>query len=299
MSSIDPGSALPEAQAEHLHVDAPLPSPAPASGARWQPSAALQASAALHCGAVALTAWRPHLWPWTLAAVIANHLHLVAAGLLPRSQLLGSNWTRLPAAAAARRQVAITLDDGPDPEVTPRVLELLRAHEVRVTFFCIGERARRHPALVRACVAAGHAVENHSDRHSAAFSLMGPRRLRQELERTQQTLGALSGQLPRFFRAPAGLRSPLLDPLLQRLGLQLASWTRRGFDTVSPDPERVLQRLSHHLGAGDILMLHDGHGARSARGVPVVLEVLPRLLSQLKALRLQPIRLDEALACPA
>ena len=291
MSSIDPGTAIPEADAE--------PPQLAQSVAPWRLAPVLRASAALHCGAVGLTAWRPHLWPWALAAVIANHLHLVAAGLVPRSQILGSNWTRLPPSAAARGQIAITLDDGPDPEVTPQVLELLRAHAVRATFFCIGERARRYPELVSACAAAGHAVENHSDSHSAAFSLMGPRRLRREIERAQQTLGALTGQRPRFFRAPAGLRSPLLDPLLQRSGLQLTSWTRRGFDTVNSDPGRVLHRLTEHLGAGDILLLHDGHAARSARGIPVVLEVLPRILSQLAARQLQPIRLDEALPCPA
>lgn len=298
MSTADPGTAISEAAADHLQQHAAASGPLPAGAARWHPAPMLRASAALHCGAVGLTVWRPHLWPWTLAAVVANHLHLVGAGLVPRSRLLGSNWVRLPAPAAAKGQIAITLDDGPDPEVTPRVLELLRAHAVRATFFCIGERARRYPWLVRDCVAAGHAVENHSDRHSATFSLMGPRRLRLEVERAQQTLAALTGRIPRFFRAPAGLRSPLLDPLLQRLQLQLTSWTRRGFDTVNGDPARVLHRLTGGLSGGDILLLHDGHAARSASAVPVVLEVLPHLLSELTARHLQPIRLDEALACP-
>lgn len=267
--------------------------------ARWRPSPLVGASLGLHAAALVSVLARPSAWPWALGAVVADHALLTALGLTPRSQLLGPNWTRLPAAAAARGEIALTLDDGPDPRITPRVLELLEERGARATFFCIGERVQRHADLTREMARRGHAVENHSQRHLHRFSLLGPRGLLAEIERAQDTIGITTGQQPLFFRAPAGLRSPLLDPLLQRLGLQLASWTRRGFDTVSPDPERVLQRLSHHLGAGDILMLHDGHGARSARGVPVVLEVLPRLLSQLKALRLQPIRLDEALACPA
>jgi len=299
VSSIDRGTAIAQASAERLQSDATANGPAPAPNRRWRPAPMLQASAALHVGVLGLTVWRPHLWPWTLAAMIGNHLQLVGAGLTPRSQILGSNWTRLPQAAAASGQIAITLDDGPDPEVTPRVLELLQEHAVRATFFCIGERARRYPALVRACAAAGHAVENHSDSHSKAFAVMGPHRLRLEIERAQHTLAALTGQMPRFFRAPAGLRSPLLDPLLQRLGLQLASWTRRGFDTVNPDPGKVLHRLTRQLSCGDILLLHDGHAARTTGGVPVVLEVLPGILSQLSARKLRPIRLDEALPCPA
>lgn len=299
MSSIDPGSAVPQADAEPLQLHPAAGAAAPASGARGRLPALLQASVALHCAALGVTLWRPHLWPWTLSAVVANHLHLVGEGLTPRSQRLGSNWSRLPVPAVASSQIAITLDDGPDPEVTPRVLELLQAEGVHATFFCIGERARRYPALVRACAAAGHAIENHSDSHSAAFSVMGPQRLRGEIERAQQTLAELSGRSPRFFRPPAGLRSPLLDPLLRRARLQLVSWTRRGFDTVSSDGGKVLHRLTHHVGAGDILLLHDGHAARTAAGIPVVLEVLPAMLRQLKERQLQPIRLDEALACTA
>src|SRR5215472_8500220 len=85
----------------------------------WRPPRLLHFSAALHCGALGLTAYQPHWWPWTLAAVLANHVSLVAAGLVPRSNLIGSNWTRLPAASAAQGQIALTLDDGPNPDITP------------------------------------------------------------------------------------------------------------------------------------------------------------------------------------
>jgi hypothetical protein len=118
----------------------------PASG-HWRPSPLLRASALLHGAALLLTALRPHWWPWTLGAVIANQLQLTALGLWPRSSALGANMTRLPAAAAARGEVAITIDDGPDPEVTPRVLAILAEYRVRATFFCIGERARASPTV--------------------------------------------------------------------------------------------------------------------------------------------------------
>lgn len=262
---------------------------------RWRPSPWLQASAVLQASALGLTALRPHWWPWTAGAVLASHLQLTASGLWPRSRSLGSNWTRLPAAAAARGEVAITIDDGPDPEVTPRVLELLAQQRARATFFCIGERALRHAPHVRACAAAGHGIENHSHRHRYTFSLLGPGGLRREIERAQDALACISGTPPRFFRAPAGLRSPLLDPVLQRLGLQLASWTRRGFDTVDADADAVLARLTRRLRAGDILLLHDGHAARGRAGTPVVLEVLPRLLQQLAQRSLKPVTLAEAL----
>jgi peptidoglycan/xylan/chitin deacetylase (PgdA/CDA1 family) len=231
--------------------------------------------------------------------VLANHLQLASLGLWPRSRALGPNWTRLPEAAAARGEVAITIDDGPDSEVTPAVLAILAAHRARATFFCIAARAEHDPQLVRACVAQGHAIENHSYHHRHYFSLLGPQALRRELERAQRSLTLLSGRAPAFFRAPAGLRSPLLEPALQRLGLQLASWTRRGFDTVRADAALVLARLSRNLRAGDILLLHDGHAARTRTGTPVVLEVLPPLLEAIAAAGLHPVTLIEALSEPA
>ena len=272
------------------------PSTTHAAPRAWRASPLLRASLAWHAAAAVLTLLRPHWWPWTLGAVLANHLALMALGLWPRSRALGSNWTRLPERAAARLEVAITIDDGPDPEITPQVLSILAEHRARATFFCIGERVDQYPQIVRACVEQGHAVENHSYRHAHHFSLLGMGALAAELQRAQRHIERASGLAPRFFRAPAGLRSPLLDPVLQRLQLQLASWTRRGFDTVNADAGRVLARLTHDLRAGDILLLHDGHAARTVAGTPVVLAVLPALLAAIEQRGLRTVTLRQALA---
>jgi len=260
----------------------------------WRAPPLVRASVALHVVAIVATVLRPHWWPWTLAAVIVDHLWLTATGLWPRSTGLGSNWIALPAAAGARGEVAITIDDGPDPDVTPQVLHILAEYQARATFFVIGERAERYPACVRDCIAAGHAIENHSYRHTHNFSLLGLKGLRREIERAQDALAQVSGIRPRFFRAPAGLRNPFLDPVLQRLQLQLASWTRRGFDTVNSDPNAILRRLTRNLTGGDILLLHDGHAARSPSGQPVILEVLPRLLEAIARQSLTTVTLIDA-----
>ncbi|HSY08868.1 MAG TPA: polysaccharide deacetylase family protein [Steroidobacteraceae bacterium] len=263
---------------------------------RWTPSPLLKASAALHLGAVALAVARPGLWPWALGAVILNHLQLTATGLWPRSTLLGPNLTRLPAAAALRGEVALSIDDGPDPAVTPKVLRVLDEHGAKATFFCVGTRVEEHAELAREIVQRGHAIENHSYRHLNYFSVLPPRALAYEIERAQEAIGAITGRRPLFFRAPAGLRSPLLDPILTRLELLLASWTRRGFDSVNGNPESVYARLTTGLAAGDILLLHDGHAARTRSGSPVILEVLPRLLALFAQSGLTTVRLSAALA---
>jgi peptidoglycan/xylan/chitin deacetylase (PgdA/CDA1 family) len=226
--------------------------------------------------------------------VAADHLLLTAAGLWPRSTLLGPNWTRLPESAAVSGSVAITIDDGPDAQITPRVLALLAEYSARATFFCIGERVARYPELAREILSRGHAIENHSQRHLNRFSVLGPGGMGAEIERAQETIGAVTGQRPRFFRAPAGLRSLFLEPVLRRLDLRLASWTRRGFDTVDSNPQAVLGKLTRNLRARDILLLHDGHAARTRSGSAVIVEVLPRLLETLAAGGLGTMTLREA-----
>jgi peptidoglycan-N-acetylglucosamine deacetylase len=263
---------------------------------RWRPSALISGSVALHIGAAAAMVVRPQIWPWGLGAVVADHLLLTAAGLWPRSVLLGPNWSRLPSPVADRGSVAITIDDGPDPEITPRVLTVLEEHGAKATFFCIGERVQRYAELAREIVHRGHTIENHSQRHLHHFSLLGPRRLTEEIERAQHSIATITGERPRFFRAPAGLRNPFLDPVLARLDLQLASWTRRGFDTVNRSADVVFGKLANHLRGGDILLLHDGHAARTDAGSPVILEVLPRLLTTVASAGLTPITLRAAMA---
>ena len=264
------------------------------SGA-WTPSPLLYATGALHVGAAAALIARPRIWPWALSAVLANHVALAATGLWPRSQLLGPNWTRLPAQGGTSMGVAITIDDGPEPSVTPEVLAQLERYRASATFFCVGERVLRYPDLAQEILRRGHTIENHSQRHRHNFSLLGPSGMHGEISRAQESIHRVTASTPIFFRAPAGLRNPFLDPILVRLKLRLASWTRRGFDTVNSDPDTVFKRLANPLRPGDILLLHDGHAARSRSGRPVILEVLPRLLEALNAKGLSPVTLRSAL----
>ena len=116
-----------------------------------------------------------------------------------------------------------------------------------------------------------------------------------DIAMAQDALSNITGVRPELFRAPAGLRNPFLDKVLHQQGLQLVSWTRRGFDTVKSDPEDVQSRLARGLAAGDILLLHDGNAARTDQGQPVILDVLPGLLRQFQGQGLRAVTLPEAL----
>lgn len=261
-------------------------------------TAALRISLVVHIAcALGWLIW-PAAWGGWLALIAVNHAVLMVASLLPRSRILGPNLTRLPAAARARGEIALTFDDGPDPEVTPQVLDLLDAHGARATFFCIGERATAHPDLVRQICARGHRVENHSSRHPMGFGFFGPARMTREIASAQSSLSGITGVAPRYFRAPMGIRNPLLAPVLTRLGLRYASWTRRGYDAVDADAHKVYARLARDLRAGDILLLHDGPSPYAALRPdapwPVVLDVLPRLLTLIAERGLRPVVLSDA-----
>ncbi|MGJ8619534.1 MAG: polysaccharide deacetylase family protein [Methylophilaceae bacterium] len=255
----------------------------------------IKLSMVLHVFALLLIFISPIIWPWLLATIILNHLVLTAISLWPRSQCLGTNWAKLPAAAIKKNEIALTIDDGPDPEVTPQVLAILDQHQVKATFFCIGDKVQLHPDLCQEIIHRGHAIENHTQHHQHTFSLLGPNGFTKEIQAAQNTLTSITGQEPKFFRAPAGLRNPFLDTVLKKLNLTLASWTVRGFDTKNSNAEIIKTKLISHLKAGTILLLHDGNAARSHQGIPVILEVLPDLLKAGKTQGLHFITLRQAL----
>jgi len=219
----------------------------------------------LHAAAAGGALLYPPAWAVAAGAVLANHLVLAGAGLRPRSRLLGPNWTGLTAATRARGEIAITLDDGPNPEVTPEVLDILDDFDARASFFVVGRRLQHHMDLRREILRRGHALENPSHGHRSDFALLGPTGLRREIQDAQQAIAAAGGEA-RYFRAPAGVRNPLLEGQLRRQGLELVSWTRRGFNTAGRKGDRVHPRLTRELDAGDIVMLHDGHGGRTGGG---------------------------------
>lgn len=260
----------------------------------WQPTPFVKASFALHAVSAIAVGASPLTWPWALAAVAANQVLISGAVMWPRSTWIGENIRTLPTASVANKEIALTFDDGPDPEITPRVLDLLDASGQKGSFYVVGERAEKYPLVIQEIVKRGHAVENHSHRHTNSFAFYSSSRLHRELEAAQQAIADASGNLPRFFRAPMGFRTPFLDPVIARLGLRYTSWTRRGFDSTAKMPGPVLQRLVTHLSAGDILLLHDGSMLSSRRVRPILFDVLPELLKTLSDRGLKSVTLRHA-----
>jgi peptidoglycan/xylan/chitin deacetylase (PgdA/CDA1 family) len=178
-----------------------------------------------------------------------------------------------------RREVWLTIDDGPDPEDTPRILELLARHDARAAFFPIGERVAVYPELVDVIVRAGHEVGHHTLTHPvASFWGATPALVRLELDRGLAVLRS-AGATPRYFRPPAGIRSIFLRPALDRLGLRCVCWSIRSLDRFSKNPSAVVNRVMRQVRPGAIILVHEG--PCPAPGVRA--ETLARLLDALTA----------------
>jgi peptidoglycan/xylan/chitin deacetylase (PgdA/CDA1 family) len=259
------------------------------SAAAWRLPPFLRASVGLHAAGAATLVLAPERWPLVVGGLLLDHGLIGAAAMWPRSTLLGANLTRLPAAS---REVALTFDDGPHPDVTPAVLDRLDRRGARATFFCVGRKVVAHPEVVAEIHRRGHRVENHTFGHPHAFGFYGSAAMEREIRAAQDAIAGATGRAPRLFRAPVGIRNPWLDRVLARLDLKLVSWTRRGLDTVHADAPRVAARLLRGLAAGDILLLHDGSSGRDAEGRAVALAALDRVLDGLEAAGLRSVALE-------
>jgi peptidoglycan/xylan/chitin deacetylase (PgdA/CDA1 family) len=176
--------------------------------------------------------------------------------------------------------VALTFDDGPDPVYTPRVLEILARHRVRGTFFLVGARAAREPAVVRAIVAAGHEIGSHGWSHRSLW-LCGPSRTDAEVGRARDVLGALAGAAPALFRPPWGMVNAAMFAALRRHGQRCVFWSIQPEGLRPARAELQIARVLRRAHPGAIVDLHDAEGTPAA---PARLcEALPRMIAGLAA----------------
>jgi peptidoglycan-N-acetylglucosamine deacetylase len=193
------------------------------------------------------------LWYPVLAGIPAAAGGLAWGTWHPASPLFGPVLRRLP----SDNTIALTFDDGPNPAVTPRLLELLDSHQARATFFLIGQFARACPGIVREIADRGHTIGNHTETHPSLVFLP-TRRVVAELAACQRSIAAITGTAPSLMRPPFGARGPQLRAALEKTGLkQVVTWTLLGRDWSPRGKQRLIPRLARVRG-GDIVVFHDG-----------------------------------------
>ena len=200
-----------------------------------------------------------------------SHALLLYPTLRPNVQWFGPVITRFETTS---KELWLTIDDGPSAD-TPAVLDLFDAHGVKATFFVKGTLAEPHADLAREIVRRGHTLANHSHTHpQATFWCLPPGRVAVEIDECSRILTSITGERPRWFRAPVGMKNFTVHPALARRGMQLIGWTARGFDAILSDAAEIVRRILPHLRPGAIIVLHQGreHSLRVLEQVIVALK---------------------------
>ncbi len=210
------------------------------------------------------------------------------AACVPSSQLFGRTIQRTGDA----RTIALTFDDGPNPAVTPALLDLLERHSIHATFFLIGAHVRACPALAREIAQRGHTIGNHTDTHPA-LPLLSKQRISAELARCDESIQSATGQAPRWMRPPYGFRSPLLNGVVKRRhGAGVVMWSRLARDWKPQPAAPVIHRLRRVRG-GDIVLLHDGDHRAPGGDRRHTVEALAHWIPRWKDAGLRMAALDE------
>lgn len=185
--------------------------------------------------------------------------------------------------------VALTFDDGPHPQGTPAVLEALERAGARATFFLVGEQVERRPALAREIAAAGHGIALHCHRHRNLLRL-GPRALRDDLDRAGQLIAEATGREPVLYRPPYGIFSSAGLGVVRRAGLAPLLWSRWGRDwTRRATPESIARTVTGGLTAGDVLLLHDADYYSAEDSWRRTAAALPHVLDEIARRGLRPV----------
>ena len=215
--------------------------------------------------AVFLLRGRARAAAWTVHEILR-----LGPTLLRNSVLYGPVAQRF---RTGRKEVWLTIDDGPDPNQSPRLLELLAEADARASFFVVGKNVDRNRALCRRIVAGGHTLENHTYSHpSAVFWALPCCWIRAEIVRCSHAIRVAAGVDPSWFRSPAGLTNSCLHPAAARSWLRVAGWSAEGLDGLpGRNPEDVVVGLLRGLRPGAILLLHEGPGRRSVETLELLL----------------------------
>ncbi|MCB0663419.1 MAG: polysaccharide deacetylase family protein [Saprospiraceae bacterium] len=191
----------------------------------------------------------------------------------------------------SKNVLALTFDDGPQPDVTPRVLDILKEKNIKATFFCIGYKLEKNQAIAKRAAEEGHIIGNHSYSHSYYFDFFPKGMVRKELTKTNDLIKKITGKFPRFFRPPYGVTNFSIADAVKMEGETVIGWNIRSFDTVIKDPQRLQERILSKLAPGSILLLHDHQ--------PALIDFLPGLLAAIEERSFEIVPLDQLIGEPA
>ncbi|MFD2919054.1 polysaccharide deacetylase family protein [Terrimonas rubra] len=174
-----------------------------------------------------------------------------------------------------KKQIAISFDDGPSPDFTPRVLAILQEKNVPAAFFCIGRQVELYPRILQQVHEQGHIIGNHSYSHGKLFDLLGTEKMYHDLQQMNAVTRQAIGVTPLLFRPPYGVTNPNLAKAIKRSGFVTVGWNIRSLDTITGDADKLLQRVLKQVKPGAVVLFHDT--------CAVTVTMLPVFIDTLKA----------------
>ncbi len=181
--------------------------------------------------------------------------------------------------------ISITFDDGPNQNITPIILDILKENEIKACFFCIGKNAELNSELVKRIDSEGHIIGNHTYSHSNNFDLYSSSKMKNEILKTNSTIKAIINKDLQYFRPPFGVTNPNLAKALKKTNLISIGWSLRSFDTTAKgNITKTIKRLEK-IKAGDIVLLHDN--------ITEATEILEKFITMVRTKDLKFVRLDE------
>ncbi len=189
-----------------------------------------------------------------------------------------------------QRKIAITFDDGPDPN-TLEVLKILDKYGVRCTFFCIGKQVEKYPEIVREITKKNHVIGNHTFSHDKLIDMYGTERFTNEIKDADRIIEKYTTRRPLLFRPPYGITNPNIAKAVKATGHTVIGWNKRSFDTTIPSEKVILRRITKNLKNGDVILLHDTK--------TITLSVLEQLLLFLQRNNFTTVTIDELFSIQA
>ncbi|MES1219246.1 MAG: polysaccharide deacetylase family protein [Bacteroidota bacterium] len=205
------------------------------------------------------------------------------------SYYVGSNFyfNIICSAKTKQKQIAISFDDGPMPEFTPQVLQILKAHNVPAAFFCIGKRVKEHPELFKKVMEEGHIIGNHSYSHDMWFDLFSASKMYDDLQMMDDAMKEICGMKPILFRPPYGVTNPNLKKAVMKGNYIPVGWNIRSMDTVIKDEKKLLEKVTRLLKPGAVVLFHDT--------AKVTTGMLSEFIDTVKSNGYEIVRLDKLL----
>jgi peptidoglycan/xylan/chitin deacetylase (PgdA/CDA1 family) len=157
------------------------------------------------------------------------------------------------------KKVALSFDDGPDLQLTPLVLDLLKKHNIKAAFFLVGEKLEKDPKMLDKILSNGHIVGNHSYSHNNTFGFKSKNRVLKELQKTEALIFHSSGKRIKLFRPPFGVTNPNIAGAARKLDYAVVGWSIRSLDTMVRTKEKTIKRVNRRLKPGSLILFHDTH----------------------------------------